>query len=136
MASVKLRLIKGGRYLPSMLLGVHDILSTAKEGAMDFNTAYIVMSRRVRLRLLGSLDIHLGYASDLLIKEAEHHSMIGPFAGLEKKLCRYLTVMGEHDTRKYNVGLRITPWGDRTNIDLVVLGLNRISGGMSISFGL
>lgn len=132
MASVKLRVIKEGRYLPSMLLGARDIIG----GSTRFNAAYIVMSKCVHLLLLGSLDIHLGYASDILMKEADHHSMLGPFAGLEKKLCRYLTVMGEYDTRKCSLGLRIMPWGDRTNIDLVALGLKRISGGMSISFGL
>jgi len=140
MASVKLRIVNEGRYLPSVLLGIHDMLGvhSTRDPAesVNFNTAYIVMSKSIHLPLIRVLDVHLGYASDLMMKGARHHSMLGIFVGLERKLGRYLTVMGEYDTRKYNVGLRITPWGDRINIDLVVLGLKRISGGMSVSFNL
>lgn len=137
MASVRLRVVNEGGYLPSILLGTHDMLGVYGERPTEsvyFNTAYIVMSRSIRLPLIGALDVHLGYASDLM--EARRHSMVGTFGGLEKKLGKYFTVMGEYDTQKYNVGLRTTLWGDRLNIDLVALGMRYISGGMSISFGL
>jgi len=140
MASIKMLLVNEGRYLPSILLGVHDILgvynSENPEGNVNFNTAYVVMSKSLRFALIGSLDVHMGYASDVMMKKASHHSMLGLFAGLEKRLCKYLMVMGEYDTQKYNVGLRITPLGEHANVDLVILGLKHISGGMSISFGL
>ncbi len=140
MASVKILVRKEGCYMPSVLLGIHDVLgvynSENPEANVNFNAAYIVVSKSIRLAFAGSLDIHMGYASDVVVKKASHYSMLGVFAGLEKELCEYLSVMGEYDTQKCNVGLRITPVGEYVNIDLAILGLKHISGGMSISFGL
>lgn len=130
MISMGLRVINESRYLPSILLGGRDLYG----GTMRFNALYLVMSKSVGLPVVGPLDVHAGYASDLM--EAQHYSMIGLFAGLEKRLCRYLAVMGEYDTKEYNVGLRITPWVAWVNIDLVAMGLKGISGGMSVSFNL
>ena len=136
MGSVKLRIVNESIYLPSVLLGVHDVIGTLRKESVNFNTAYIVMSKSIHHQFIGLLDVHLGYASDVMMKEARNHSMIGAFAGLEMKLFRYLAVIAEYDTQKYNVGLRLKLWGDGTNIDLVLLGLKHISGGMSVSFSL
>ena len=137
MVSVGLRVMDERRYMPSILIGGRDIFGET----VRFNALYVVMSRAVRLPIVGVLDVHLGCASDLmkellLNSDLLSHSMTGAFAGLEMRLCRYLAVMGEYDTRKCNVGLRIMPWGERANIDLAALGLKHISGGMSISFNL
>lgn len=105
MVSVKLRAIDESRYLPSILVGGSDIYG----GTVRFNSLYIVMSKSIHLPILGISDVNLGYASDLM--EAQHHSMVGVFGGLEMRLTRYLAIMGEYDTKRYNVGLRITPWG-------------------------
>jgi hypothetical protein len=59
--------------------------------------------------------------------------MKGAFGGIEKALCKYLSAMLEYDSRKYNIGLRIAPLGDRRCINIVILGMNRISGGINIS---
>lgn len=148
MASVKLRLLNESQYLPSILIGSHDILTIHKKdylkyypnrnkryNDMHFSSEYIVISKSLHSKIFDSLGIHLGYATKLF-KEATNYSMGGMFVGVDARLCRFLTIMGEYDTTKYNMGLRITPLGDIANIDLVVLDMKRISGGISFSLGL
>ncbi|MCX6013648.1 MAG: hypothetical protein NTV30_09685, partial [Chloroflexi bacterium] len=96
---------------------------------------YIVISKSINPKIFDSLGIHLGYATKLF-KEAANYSMDRMFVGVDARLCRFLTIMGEYDTIKYNMGLRIMPLGDIANIDLVVLDMKRISGGISFSFDL
>lgn len=130
MANVKWLILDEGPYMPSILLGGQDIYGDN----MRYNALYAVMSKSVRLPRLGTTDVHLGYASDLM--KAQRHTMIGVFGGVEIEFHKYLTVMVEYDTRKYSAGLRIMLWGDRVNIDAVALGLKRLSGGMSIALDL
>lgn len=136
MGSVKLRIMNESIYLPSVLLGIHDVMGTVSAKNVHFNAAYIVMSKSIHHQFIGLLDIHLGYASDVMMKEARDHSIAGTFAGMEMKLFRHLVAMAEYDTQKYNVGLRLKLWGGDANIDLVMLGLKHISGGMSVSLNL
>lgn len=130
MVSLKLRVMHESRYLPSIVLGGHDIYGETTR----FNTLYVVMSRHIRLPVISDLDIHLGYASDLM--DAQYHSMSGVFGGLEMRLSRSFAFMWEYNTRRHNAGLRITPWGSRANVDLVALGLRGLSGGVSFSLNL
>lgn len=130
MVSLKLRVMEEGSYLPSIVLGGSDVYGES----VRFNSLYVVMSRSVRFLIDRDLYMHLGYASDLM--EAQHHSMVGIFGGLEMSISRYLTIMGEYDTRRFNAGLRVMPWDDRANMDLIFMGLRGLSGGMSLAFNL
>jgi hypothetical protein len=130
MASVKLRIMKENRYFPSVALGICDIYGRE----LKFNAQYIVVSKSIDFPLLGSIGIHIGHAPNpIKSKKIKHYSMEGAFAGIEKVLCPYLTAMLEYDSRKYNIGLKIVPLGDRVYINMAVLGMNRISGGISFS---
>jgi hypothetical protein len=127
--NVKLQIIKESCYFPSIVLGVHDLYGVY----MNSNAQYIVISKSVQFPLIGSMSIHIGNAPNpIKLKNIYDYSMKGTFAGIEKGICKYLTVMLESDTHSYNIGLRIAPLGKRMNIDVVVLGLNRISGGMNV----
>jgi hypothetical protein len=130
MASAKLRIMKENRYFPSIVLGIHDIYGDA----VKFNAQYIVASKSINFPLLGLMYIHTGYAPNpIKFKKIMHYSMEGAFAGIEKVLCPYLTATLEYDSRKFNIGLKIVPLGDRVYINIAVLGMNRISGGVSFS---
>ena len=133
MASVKLQIMKENRYLPSVVLGIHDIYGVSRK----FNAQYIEASKSINFPLLGPMDIHIGHAPNPIKSSGiKNYSMEGAFGGIEKVLCPYLTAMMEYDSRKYNIGLKIVPMGDRIYIDMVVLGMNRISGGISFSVDL
>jgi hypothetical protein len=130
MASVKLQVMKENRYFPSVVIGIHDIYGVSRK----FNAQYIVASKSINFHLLGPIDIHIGHAPNpIKSKEIKDYSINGAFGGIEKALCKYLTAMIEYDSRKYNVGLKIAPLGDRICIYIVILGMNRISGGINIS---
>jgi len=135
MASIKLKLLNESRYLPTVLIGSHDILTTYSYNDMHFGSEYVVLSKTYHLPFVDSLGVHLGYATKQ-IKKAANYSMVGTFAGVEIKLCRFLVAMGEYDTKKYNAGLRVTPFGDKISIDIDALDMRRVSGGVSFSFGL
>jgi len=130
-SNAKLRALNESRYTPSILFGLNDFIGSAKH----FNSEYVVISKSLHPSIVDSLGIHLGYAANL-IKKATHYSMSGMFGGVEIHLCKFLAVMGEYDTKKYNAGLRITPFGDKISIDIDALDMRRVSGGASFSFGL
>lgn len=133
MASVKLQVIKENRYFPSVVLGIHDIYGDS----IKFNAQYIVMSKSIDFPLIGSMDIHIGHAPNpIKSSKIMDYSIKGAFGGIEKVLCPYLTAMMEYDSRKYNIGLKIIPLGDRVYIDVAILGMNRVSGGISFSVDL
>ncbi len=131
MSNLKLRALNESRYTPSILLGVNDFMGSSKH----FNFEYVVISKSLHPPFVDSLGIHLGYATNP-IKEATHYSMNGMFGGVEIHLCKFLAVMGEYDTKKYNAGLRITLFSDKISIDIDALDMRRVSGGASFSFGL
>ena len=135
MVSAKLRVIKESYLIPSLVLGVHDLYGNA----VKFNAQYLVMSKSTDLPILGPMGIHVGYSSNIIKYNKVrnyNYSMEGAFAGIEKVFCKYLTAMLEYDTQKYNFGLKISPLGDKIYIDVAILGLDRISGGMNFSFNL
>lgn len=133
MFSAKLRIINESRYLPSLVLGVHDLYGHA----VNFNAQYAVISKSIKVPLVGKAGFHIGYSPNpIKHHEINNYSMEGAFAGIEKALCKYVILMLEYDTQKYNLGLRIEPFDDKIHIDVSMLGLSRISGGMNISFGL
>jgi hypothetical protein len=143
MASVRLLLTGESQYSPSVLLGFHDILGVYHKTSssdslknVNFNTTYIAISKSISLPFIGSTSVHAGYASDLLMPNALSHSMLGFFAGADKKIGGSLTFMAEYDSKKYNMGLRLTPAKDRINLDIAFLGFKRISGGMAVSLDL
>jgi len=134
MVSVKLRVIDESHYIPSLVLGIHDIFGNR---SIIYNAQYFVISKMIKFPLIGSMRIHTGYSPNpIKSNKIKSYSMKGAFAGIEKELSKYLTVILEYDTQKYNAGLKIAPLGDRVNIDIVLLGFDRISGGMNVSFDL
>ncbi|MBD3180692.1 hypothetical protein GF312_00265 [Candidatus Poribacteria bacterium] len=141
MASVKFRINKESRYIPAFLVGFHDVLGIYGHEddhleSVFFNTSYAVASKSLPLWILGSWDFHIGYASEILIKNAGGHSMVGFFSGVEKHIKEYITFMGEYDTKRYNFGIRFTPFRDWLVMDVVFLGAKKISGGLSVSVNL
>ena len=132
MVSAKLRVIKESHLIPSLVLGIHDLY-----GNGIFNAQYLAMSKSMDLPILRLMSIHIGYSSNIIkYNKVKNYSMEGAFAGIEKVFCKYLTAMLEYDTQKYNFGLKISPLGDKIYIDVAILGLDRISGGMNFSFNL
>jgi len=128
--NIKLHALSESHYIPSILLGINDFMGTGL-----FHSEYVVISKSLHPPIINLLDIHMGYAANL-IRKSKRSNMSGVFGGVEIHLSEFLAVIGEYDTEKYNAGLRIMPFGDKVNIDIDVLGMKYISGGTSFSFGL
>lgn len=88
--------------LPSVAVGANDLIGTRK-----FHALYAVSSKHLGgAGLVPRIGLHAGYASDVL--EARYHQLSGPFGGLSVSPVRWTTLLIEHDTRRFNAGLRIS----------------------------
>ncbi|MBN1894328.1 YjbH domain-containing protein [bacterium] len=135
MASVRLKLMGETRYRPSIVLGVHDILSAfEKSTVVYFNALYLVGSKHIHP--LGSqfrLGLHMGYGSDQM--EARRHEYTGWFGGISIEVVSRLTLMMEHDSEKFNGGAEVQ-FFDRIRILLALIHLDSFAGSLSYSLRL
>ena len=111
MLSLRFRLLKEKNFIPSIVIGLHDISSITGETskAASFNIAnYIVISKSVNFEF-GNIDITTGHTFDI----GNHISkdLNGFFGGLKInfKSFKFLDFNFEYDTSNYNLGLNLRP---------------------------
>ena len=95
----RLRLLKEKKYLPALVVGVHDFASTNNDGTVYFNATYLVLSKKIR-----AFDFHLGYSPKIM--EAHDYQMIGLFGGVTYSPLRSLDLFAEYDSRYINTGIQ------------------------------
>lgn len=129
MVSVRVRLLKEGRYVPALAVGAHDVVGTRL-----YHATYAVASKNVRTPA-GPVGLHLGYGRDVLGLWAKGRQFDGVFGGVSVAPHRWVTLMAEYDGRRPNAGLRLGPVHG-----LALLGtlqdLEGFSGGVSYTFAL
>jgi len=142
MASVQYS-IPGGHRLPAVAIGARDVYGFAL-----FNALYAVASREIRVPSLRRLRGHLGIGVDWLGgrygvvdagKDTEkfpvHYTLLGLFGGLDAQLSKHVTLMAEYDTKKVNAGVRMH-FFSRVGVDLLLMGMKALGGGLYLSFNL
>lgn len=103
-----------------------------KSSVIWFNALYIVASKHLQFSVLPfKLGLHLGYGTDLM--EAEHHEFVGLFGGLSADVSRFLRLMIEHDSEKFNGGAEIRLWG-HARLLVALLHFESPAGRLSYSF--
>ena len=97
---VRLRAIHERKYLPAIVVGIHDFASTTNINTVHFNATYIVFSKQIK-----HFDLHFGYAP--LIMKAKYYQLNGPFGGLAYSPHKAIQVQAEYDTKSINAGVQI-----------------------------
>jgi hypothetical protein len=72
---VRLRMLKERKYLPAVVIGIHDLASTESWGTVHYNATYIVLAKK-----LNDFDFHFGYAPEIM--KARYYQLNGVFGGV------------------------------------------------------
>lgn len=98
--SLRIQLIKEKKYLPAVVVGVHDIYTHTNRNQY-FGASYIVATKHFELNH-NVLGITSGYGAKLL----RNNEFVGLFAGLSftPSFFKPVTLMGEYDREGTNLG--------------------------------
>jgi hypothetical protein len=101
--------------------GVDDV-----SGTRLFHSLYVVASQAVPAPG-AAMDVSVGYGADPL--HADVRVLDGWFGGLEVRPWPWAAARLDFDTEKWNSGASLTV-ADRLSLDLVLLHLDTVSGGV------
>jgi hypothetical protein len=127
MFSGKLRVLKEGKYWPSVVLGGNDVVTTGKISNQFFGAAYLVMTKNFKIKN-NTLGGTLGYSYPLF----RHNQFDGFFGGISfsPSFLRQLTIMAEYDTRTFNIGGSVL-FFKHLYIFALLQGFEGFSGGIA-----
>ncbi|MGH2569573.1 MAG: YjbH domain-containing protein, partial [bacterium] len=122
MGSVRLQLLRPSR-VPALAVGIDDV-----RGTRFYHSLYVVGTQRVAFDV-ARLDLRLsaGYGSRAL--EANNYLLDGVFGGLEARVFRTVSFVGDYDTEKWNAGVRLLLFR-RISAHLAWLDLEIPAGGV------
>lgn len=106
MPSVRARLLKEDKWWPSVLIGVHDFITSLESGqARHFESSYIVITKGFTFPKTGlSVEGTVGYGTNWLV--ARNYELLGFWGGMQIRWDRikWLTLMGDYDGEVTSVG--------------------------------
>jgi len=123
--NLQLLLLEDDRWWPAVAVGLQDFGG----GSAHFRSNYVVLSKSLFGRVRGT--VGFGTGPDVLK---------GPFGGVEVALNRFVTLMGEYDTKVWNAGVRLFPLPEkweayglpRPTVDVVWQDGRHVSWGISV----
>jgi len=109
MPSLRFRLLKEEKYLPSVVIGAHDFITTLESGvARHFGATYLVLTKATYIdRLSTSLEATIGYGTDWL--KSGQNEFVGFWGGISLKNSEwnFLSLMVEYDGKTTNAGMQL-----------------------------
>ncbi len=107
MLSLRVQVLKEGKYIPMFSLGCHDVGTTLDKGsARHFNCLFLTLSKNFLIEgVSDEIGLHVGYGSDCM--ESVNHEFTGIFGGVLFKLNSFADLMLEFDSEKINGGARV-----------------------------
>ncbi len=136
MASIRLRLSKEGKYVPSIVLGAHDFFSAFGQSneVVFYNALYAVVSKKLRHPGFPiGFGLHTGYGTDWM--NARHHELVGWFGGISMEAGSWMTLMAEYDTEKFNGGVAFH-FFEHVQVLLALKNFDTFAGSLGCSFRL
>lgn len=120
---VRLRLFNERKYLPSVVVGVHDFASTSSWGTVFFNATYLVLSKK-----LSDFDVHFGYAPRIM--KAQDYQLDGLFGGVAYTPHKAINLFAEYDTKTINSGIEFQ-FLKHFGISLATINFDSFAAGMN-----
>jgi len=109
MPSIRIRLLKEQKYLPSIVIGIHDFISTTDNGtARNFGATYLVMTKKYTHPAFPiNIEISIGYGTDWL--NSNHNEFLGLWGGMAIKYNKwdYFSLLTEYDGKTTNTGVQL-----------------------------
>ena len=120
---LRLRLVNEKKYLPAIVVGIHDFASTESRGTVYFNATYLVLSKK-----MADFDFHFGYAPRIM--KAHYYQFDGPFGGLAYTLHKAVNLYAEYDSKYVNAGFQCL-FLKHFAINLATLNFNSYAAGIN-----
>lgn len=133
--SIRLKLLSEDKYLPSLLVGIHDLLAIyGGTSAIHNNASYFVVSKHINLNtFISDVGIHSGYG--IRIFRANNYNFDGFFGGVNIQILKSSELMFEYDAEYFNTGVRFT-FFDKIKLLAGLIDMKYFSGAVSVSFQL
>lgn len=128
--SAKLRLLKEGKYIPAIAIGVNDPL---KQGMNYFASMYGAVTKNILTKSQHKLTISLGYYHPFNSSTLQD----GIFGGIRytPAFLKQLSAMAEYDSQGFNIGLSAKIW-NRLSMHIFTHKFKCISGGIRYEYTL
>lgn len=124
----RLQVFTEGRMVPAVSVGIDDARGTKRQHSL-----YAVGTKGVSLSGATAMRVTLGYGSDALKGDSPDESPVvldGLFGGGELVLAHTVSLAVDHDTEKWNLGLRATLFG-HISASYVLLDFDIPSGSVA-----
>jgi hypothetical protein len=132
--SVKGLLTRETHLIPATALGVQDAIGILK----NFNSLYVVGSKKLGFLGMEPVRLHLGYGTDWwdhISNKATGHRFIGLFGGVEVKAAPFLGLLAEYDADDVNLGVRFS-FKQLLTVTFNLVAMKRPGCVASLSFSL
>jgi hypothetical protein len=120
---VRLRVLNETKFLPAVVVGLHDFASTSAWSTVHFNATYLVMSKK-----MSDFDFHLGYAP--IIMKALYYQLDGVFGGVAYSPVKQVNLFAEYDTRYINAGFQVL-FLKHFSASVAAINFNSFSAGIN-----
>ena len=132
MPSIRLRIINEKKFIPSIVIGVHDFISSLEKGvAKHFGATYIVVTKSFCLeRVSLNLETSIGYGTDWL--NSANNEFVGIFGGFAVNWNKisWITLMFDYDGEIPNAGLKLVCF-KHLHLMAGLLNFNSLTGSIS-----
>lgn len=132
---IRVQVLKEGEnnWRPSILIGLHDPFNSARAvygggGNQNFNTNYLVLSKKLKFKKYWSTDFHLGYGVSW--QEVLNKHLIGLFGGVSFNYKDMVMTMIEYDTEKINCGIKLKLFNS-LYLTGALLDMKALTGGIN-----
>ena len=124
--------LQENNYLPNVGLGFYDLIGALDKGGIHSDFYYFVLTKDFEINKL-IFSTNVGYAGYVYHKN--NSGLNGIFYGLSATLFNSIELMGEYDSRYYNIGTRLILFNHLSFL-FSLIDMKHFSGGASFSFQL
>ncbi|MCX6276671.1 MAG: YjbH domain-containing protein [Bacteroidetes bacterium] len=107
MPSIRVRLFKERKWMPSIVVGVHDFLTSIESGdARHFQSSYLVITKGLFIPPAElTVEATMGFGADWLV--SRNYELTGFFGGicLNWKKVKWINLMADYDSEVISLGL-------------------------------
>lgn len=119
-------------FLPNLGLGFYDLIGALDKGGIHSDFYYVVLTKDFEVNKL-NFSTNVGFAK--YVYHENNSGLNGIFYGLSTTLFNSIELMGEYDSRYYNIGTRLILFNHFSFL-LSLIDMKHFSGGAGFSFQL
>ncbi len=125
-------ILQSKNFLPDLGIGFYDLIGALDKGGIHSDFYYVVLTKDFEINKL-NFSTNVGYAG--YVYNENNSGLNGFFYGLSVTLLNSIELMGEYDSRYYNIGTRLILFNHLSFL-FSLTDMKHFSGGAGFSFQL